>query len=376
MPSSPNRVSRRGARYVAMVLALILALGTLAACGSDDNDGGSTSGGGGTSTAKKSGKDPGSIKLGIVTASTTQNPFQEMTDGSKAAAQEAGTGWSSQAPPQIDPPASVQLFQGLTRTAKDGVAYETVAPDVFTRPTKLAADKGIPLVAVDTVPLDGSGVDTYVGDDNIQLGKNVATELLKKIPADAKGEIVLGNNIPGLPLLVNRLKGMKEVINKERPGIKVLGPFNVGAEAADNYAKWSAQVKAHPNALAYMEPGAQGAVSFKKISDQNGKKYLMAGCDVDPTALQSLKAGAVTVLGDPHHWMKGYIATRLLADHAINGTDLPKGWWDSGTGIVTSENVDEIIAREKDTASRAAWFKDIIAKQVAEKPVRPMTEAN
>lgn len=351
---STPRLLIRGAMLAAV-------LGSIA-CGSDD-DGGS------------GGKEAGDVKLAMITASTTQNPFQQMADGAKGAAKKLGVDLTERAPNGIDPSAEVQMFEAATRTAEDGVAYETVAPDVFTNPTKQASDSGVPLVSVDTAPLPGSGVDALVANDNVELGRAVAKEIITEIPRSAKGEIVIANNIPGLPLLRARIAGMTEVIKAERPDIKIVGPLNSGSEPADNYNRWSAIVKAHPNALAYMEPGAQGAVSFRQISQQTGKRYLMGGCDVDPTALQAVKAGDVRVLGDPYHWLKGYIAITLLANRAIDDNALPKGWWDSGSGLVTPKNVDEVIAREKDTDSRLQFFKDIAQKQLDSPPIKPISQA-
>lgn len=353
---------RRGATVFAT--AALLAAG-LVACG--DDDGGAEGG--------AQGKDASSVKLAMITASTTQNPFQQMAAGAEEAAKQAGVDLTSQAPNGIDPTAEVQMFQAATRTAKDGVGYETVAPDVFTAPAKRAVDDGIPLVSVDAAPLPGSGVTAFVGNDNVELGRSVAREIIKDIPEDAKGEVVVGNNIPALPLLQARVAGMIEVLKAERPNVKIVGPVNSGAEPADNYNRWSALVKAHPDALAYLEPGAQGAVSFKQISQQTGKHYLMGGCDVDPTALQAVKDGDVRVLGDPHHWVKGYLAIKLLADHAIDGKALPEGWWNSGSGVVTPDNIDEVMAREKDNASKYAFFEDEIKDQLANPPVKPIDQA-
>jgi ABC-type sugar transport system substrate-binding protein len=364
-----TRLARMG--VLAFACALIASL-ALAACGGSDDSGNSGSGGGSSS----SGKSAGDVNLGLVTAGTTQNVFVQLNEGGKEAAKQAGVNLTEQAPPQINPEQEVQLLNGLARKTKDGIAYMTTAPDVFAHPTKEVSDDGIPLVAMDAAPLPTSGVTTYVGDDNFALGQSVAREVIKKIPADATGEVVIGVDIPGLPLLENRVKGMIDVLKKERPNVKVVGPLNAGAEPADNYNRTSAMVKAHPDALAFLQPGAQGAVSMQQITQQTGKHHLFGGCDVDPTSLQAVKKGAVAVLGDPWHWMKGYIATKLLADLAVDQKKLPDGWWNSGSGVVTTANVDEIIAREKNNDARYAYFKDEIDKQFASPPVKPISEAN
>ncbi len=360
-----DRPPRRGPRRATpLVAAIVLSASVvLAACG------GASGGGGGTAASHTD------VKLATITASTTQNAFQEMADGSKAAADQAGVSLTEQAPNGINPESEVQMFQAATRTSPDGIAYMSTAPDVFVHPTSLATAQGIAVVAMDAAPLPGSGVTTLIANDNVALGAAVATELIKKIPADAKGEIVMGNDIPGLPLLDARVKGMTDVIKAQRPNVTIVGPLNVGAEPTDNYNHWNALVKAHPGALAFMEPGDQGAVSFRQITQQTGQHYLVGGCDVDPTALLAVQEGSVGVLGDPWHFMKGYVATTLLARHAIDKKALPQGWWNSGSGLVISSNVAQVIAREQSNSARVAFFKKQIDSQLASPPVKPLGDA-
>jgi ABC-type sugar transport system substrate-binding protein len=365
---SPHRFRALTAALAAVSLAL-----ALGACGSDSDDSSSGSGG---STSAETAKD---VNLGMVVATSTQNAMQEMAFGAKAAADGTpGVNLKQAAPNGINGPEEVKLFSATTQTAKDGIAVMTTTPDLFARPFAQAVAKGIPVVAVDAGPLPTSKVTTFVGNSNTELGRTVAEEIIKKIPDDATGEVVLGNDIPGLPLLEHRLAGMKEVLKRERPGLKIVGPFNVGAEPTENYNHWNDLVKAHPGAVAYMAPGDQDAVSFARISKSNGKKYLVGACDVDPAALDALEAGYVEVLGDPWHFMKGYIALKLLAAKAQDGKALPEGWFNPGSGIVTKANVAEIFAREKNNDARVAFFKEEIDKQLGDPSayLKPMDQAD
>ncbi len=374
MRSRPRSHHLTRAPLAATLLALVLAV-ALAACGSS-SDGGSS----GTSSAaagtKSKSKD---VNLGMVVATSTQNAMQEMAFGAGAAADGTpGVHLKQAAPTGINGPAEVKLFQAVTQTAKDGIAVMTTTPDLFVRPFSQAVGSNIPMVAVDAAPLPSSKVTTFVGNSNTDLGKSVAEVIIKKIPADKTGEVVLGNDIPGLPLLDARLNGMKQVIQQKRPNLKIVGPFNVGAEPTDNYNHWNDLVKAHPNAVAYLAPGDQDAVSFARISKTSDKKYLVGACDVDPAALNAIKDGYVEVLGDPWHFMKGYIAMSLLAEKAQQGKALPQGWFNPGSGIVTAANVDAIFAREKSNAARVAFFKEEIDKQLADPSayIKPMGQAN
>jgi ABC-type sugar transport system substrate-binding protein len=313
----------------------------------------------------------------MITASTTQNAFIEMALGAKAAAGHLGVNLKEAAPNGVNPPVEVQQFQAAEHTSKDGIAAMTTDPNIFIRPFADAVKKGIPVVAVDAAPLTGSNVTTFVGNSNTQVGQILGKAMLAKIPVGAKGEVVLGNDIPGLPLLGLRLDGMKAALHAARPGLTFLGPYNTGSEPTQNYNSWSALVKAHPNAIAYLAPGDQDAVSLYKIQKQTGKHLLVGACDVDPTALLAVQQGYVYALADPQHWLKGYIAISLLAQAKDTGK-LLKGWFNPGAGLITKANVGDIIKRQANSGTRNAYYKATAAKELANpaKYIKPLNQAN
>jgi ABC-type sugar transport system substrate-binding protein len=357
MPTRQSGSTRRRRTGVAGVVTAVLAVLALSACGSSNSSSGSSS------TTGSTGASASSIKLAVVTASTTQNAFQEMADGAQAAAEHEGVSMSSSAPNGVNPTQEVSQFLAAAHTAKNGVAIMTTAPEDFVRAYNQAVEEKVPVVTMDAPPPSGSKVGTYVGNNNVAVGEELATYMLKKLPQT--GEVVIGNDIPGLILLELRIKGMEAVLKKERPGLKVEGPYAVGSEPAENYDHWSNLVKSHPNAVAYLAPGDQDAVSLYRIQKQTGTHYVVGACDVDPIALEAVKDGYVYALGDPYHYMKGYIAGTLLAEHAKTGKPLTEGWWNPGQGIVTSENINEIIKRESSAANKYAFFKPLIEKELA-----------
>jgi ribose transport system substrate-binding protein len=74
----------------------------------------------------------------------------------------------------------------------------------------------------------------------------------------------------------------------------------------------------------------------------------------------------VKVLISPEHWLKGYIATKLLAAHAEHGTAIPKGTWDTGGLVVDSSNIDAITQRQASDAAMLKALGPVGDKQIAE----------
>ena len=197
-----------------------------------------------------------------------------MALGAKSAAGDTpGVKLTESAPAEVNGPKQVQLFQAAARASRDGVAMMTLTPELFIRPLQQAGDQNVPLVAVDVPPPKGTedAVKLLIGNSNVEIGQDLAKALLPKIPKDAKGEIMIGTDTPGLPVLEQRNQGFKEVMGKERPGVKFI-VFDAKQSPTDNYNTWSAQVKAHPDALAYVGPGSQAAVSLSRIQRRTGKK--------------------------------------------------------------------------------------------------------
>lgn len=332
---------------------------TLSACGSSSSSGTSASASGSSSAAL--------LHQGIAVASSSQNFANEMADGATAAADKAGNiDFQVVAPPQVDGPAEVQLFQNLVTTQKDGVILMNLNPPLFTRPAADAISSGVPVVALDVSPMPASNITFFVGNDNYDLGAQMATELLKNLGANPSGEVVVGVPNPAAPALADRAQGIKETLNKMAPGITVLGPYETYSEPTKNYDAWSAQVHAHPNALAFLGVGDADSFDLAKLKTEQNGKWLTAGFDVDGKTLQAVKSGVNFMTMDPEHYLKGYIAEAILADSARNKTPLPQGWFQTPGMVVTSTNVDEVIKRESTTAEAYTWYKPQIDKLLAD----------
>ncbi|WP_161883799.1 sugar ABC transporter substrate-binding protein [Deinococcus alpinitundrae] len=300
---------------------------------------------------------------------TANAAFQEMAMGVKQAIKESkGTKLTSTAPNGTNPSQVVSMFQSSAQTSKDGIVLQALTPDLFFRPLKTATDAGIPVISIDAPPPKNAGVDLFVSNDNVELGRQLAREILKKIPANAKGKIVIGNSNPGTPPIEARVQGMIEVIKATRPNLTIVGPLETKGPTgspSDVFTVWNGIVRANPDALAFLAPTNADPGALALIERQTGKKLLVGGCDLEPTALEGVKNGYIDVLISPEHWLKGYIAMKQLLAHAQSGTKIPTGFWNTGSLVVTQANVDKIIARQKTEASRALVLVPIAKKQLA-----------
>jgi ABC-type sugar transport system substrate-binding protein len=355
-------------RSALLVLTFLL---ILSACGAPTTNTGSSS-------SPQSGKNPSDIHVGFVTETSSLNFAAEMAAGAQYAANQYHVSAQIVAPPNIDDEAAVKLFQDLTRTATDGIGVMTLAPDLFVRPETQAIQAGIPVIAIDVEAPASTGITTFVGNDNVQAGALLADEAIKHLPQNASGAIVVGIDTPGVPPLLNRYQGIKQEFNHFLPKVQVLGPFDSKQEPQANYEAWSGLIKAHANALAYLGVGDTDNASLARIKQAQNGKYLTAAFDLNDVGLQAVASGTNYALVDPEHFLKGYVAMRLLIEHALHGTAIPKGWWNPGVQLVVQSNVQTIINRQKSLDTKGAYYQPFIAKEFADPAaqIKPYDQAH
>jgi ABC-type sugar transport system substrate-binding protein len=311
----------------------------------------------------------GSVHLGIAYWDTRTYAFQLMYKGAQAvAAADPAVDLKGAAPDSGDPTKLLPLFQSLAGTQTNGVILQTLAADPFLRPVQSVTAAGTPVIAIDAPPPAGAGVTLFITNNNEKLGESLAAELFKKIPANATGEVVIGTTGAGIPPLEARILGMQTWLKANRPNVTVDAPQSTAGStgsAAEVYGAWQSLVQQHPKALAYMAPSAQDAVALGLLN-QKLKLHLNAGgMDLEPAVLPYIKQGLVNAVVSPEHWLKGYIAAKLLAAHAEKGTPIPTGTWDTGGLVVNSKNIDSIIARQKNDKTVAAAMSKTGDYQIA-----------
>jgi ribose transport system substrate-binding protein len=316
-------------------------------------------------------------KVVFVVANTQLSFSREMQAGFlTGVGQVSGVKAQIVGPDIVDGPAEVKLFQSAAGAEPGGVSVFTLSPDLFVDPLSAATADGLPMIAVDNPPPSGSGVTLFVGNDNTELGKKLADAVIDRLPTDAKGTVVLGTSTPGVPVLDQRVAGMRAEFARRLPGVEVLGAFDTKQDVDVNLAAWGVLVKANPGALAFLGTGDADGWNLASIRSRAHAKWLAGAFDLDPRAMSAVKAGDL-LLVSPEHFVKGALAGRLQASHALDGTALPKGWVYTPGLAVTPDNIDAVMARQVSTATKEAALGDEIDALLRHLPqrIRPLSQA-
>jgi ribose transport system substrate-binding protein len=321
----------------------------------------------------------GKPAVAFVVPNTSLNFAVEMADGFGAGVRQVGgVDFSIVGTARNDSAGEAKLFEDVIKTGKadDGISLFMQATDLFAPLIQEAHAKKIPMIAVDNKTDSTAKIELFVGNDNYALGQQLADEVIKRLPADAKGQVIVGTPVPGVPVLDQRAKGIREEFRKRLPGVEVLGPFDTKQDPLVNLSTWNSLISANPTGLAYLGTADQDAVNLAAIRKRENATWLAGAFDLDPKALEAVKAGDL-LLVSPEHFVKGAVAGHWLAQHAKDGQALPKGWIYTPGLPVTQDNIDEIMKRQASDTAKEAWFRPKIDQIIGDPKtyLRPLADA-
>lgn len=292
------------------------------------------------------------IKIGFLPG--VVDPFyQVMQIGVEAAAKDLGVDVVTQVPPTWGVDVQTPILDSMV--ARGDLNYIITAPtdkDQMVGPLKAAVDAGIKVITVDTFLGDGDYVNgpvkfpiSYIGSDNLEGGRISARGLAKAI--GGKGTVYINSTNPNVSSVEGREKGFKEVMEKEFPNVKVLGPdYNL-----DDPNKATQQTAA----VLEREPGLGGVFGTNVFSAQGaGAAVVNAGLgghvqvvayDATKLAIELMNKGVVTLVLAQKPYDMGYMSVQFAVADAAGVTSLPRRV-ETGFAIIDKENVkDPMIAR-------------------------------
>lgn len=195
-------------------------------------------------------------------------------------------------------------------------------------------DSGTPVVQFNLLSTSVRG--PYVGERSTESGRILGRKIAEQL--EGGGKAVLGICAPGFPVLENRANGVKEGLG-EGENIEVLGPFDVKVDPAENFARWEQQLAANSDARAMIGLCAPDVASLGKLNAANADKIVAGGYDTTAENLQAIADGHAFVTLGQAPFVQGYLPVKMLVEHLREGTELPAGFLESGTEIVTSDDV-------------------------------------
>ena len=284
------------------------------------------------------------IKIGFLPG--VVDPFyQVMQIGVETAAKDLGVEVVTQIPATWGVAVQTPILDSMI--ARGDLNYIITAPtdkDQMVGPLKAAVDAGIKVITVDTFLGDGEYVNgpvkfpiSYIGSDNVEGGRISARGLAKSI--GGKGTVYINSTNPNVSSVEGREQGFKEVMAKEYPDIKVLGPdYNL-----DDMNKAAQQTAA----VLQREPNLAGVFGTNVFSAQGaGTAVVNAGLgghvqvvayDATKLAIELMNKGVVTLVLAQKPFDMGYMAVQFAVADAAGVTSLPRRV-ETGFAILDKDN--------------------------------------
>ena len=374
---SPTK-RNKGKFALAILLALLLALG-VAACGGGSSSSDSSSSeapaseeasnegetenaaeeseGGGEESEVEEGKQ---VSIAMEEILTGVSFGQEIKEGAEAFAAEDGkVDLEINGPPSTEPEVAQKQATDMLAKQPEAFGFAPFPPELWTRtaanineqvgPNVLTFNER-PTSEVDDV--SSSPVQIFVGTNDHGEAKEMLEETIKlaKLPASSTGEVILGQCVAQeAGVLAQRTEGFEEALENLLPKASVR-KFTSEVEPQANTEAWTTMLAAHPDPILATGTCDQDGTSLATLKKTKGYKMVVGAMELPPATQAGLKEKSVTAVMGTNWWLQGYTAARMLAE-AARGAELPEGFVSTGYKLFTPEDVAEVEERSKDPAS-------------------------
>jgi ribose transport system substrate-binding protein len=273
-------------------------------------------------------------RVGVILKALTNQYWQGIEKGAKAAAEKYGVDVTVQAA-SSESAQTEQLSIAQTLVGQKFDAY-VVAPESTSNLTpamRQMQSQGAPIVNVDDARVAAT---TYVGPSHELDGEQAAAEFAKLFPQGGKVAQVEGQ--AGSSAATLRIQGFKE-------GVKKAGNLDMVASVPGDWdpdkAFAAAQqiIQQHPDVKGIYANNDTMAVGVAKAVSASGKKIAVVGTDGVPEAVSGVRKGTMTATVSPLPYYEGYWAVES-AVRLLEGQDVP-AWVVAPAQLITKENVDK-----------------------------------
>jgi ribose transport system substrate-binding protein len=214
-----------------------------------------------------------------------------------------------------------RILEDLVTKGTDCVVLAPANSKAIQSPVAALVKKGIPVVFDNTLG-DGDDYLSFVGVDSFETGRVIAKtagELMK-----GKGKLLILEGVPGQQTSDDRVKAIKEYVDKHFPDIKYKSisghwMFDEGRKITeDTLQSW-------PDLNGIVSPGgnmSEGAAEAIAAAGRTGK-VVIGGFDVQAPTVKALKEGKLAFTISQGVYEQAYWSVAACVK-ALNGQDVPR----------------------------------------------------
>ncbi len=352
-------------RFFAAVTAISMAAASLAGCGSG------SSGAAGSDAASTAEREAASAESGVAAddaasaaedhTSTAEsagsseplaitfvtpllgNPvWLAAKQGAEDAAAERNALVNWVGPSDIDMDEQVRQIELAIAENVDGIICCPLSPAIFETVYQEALDKGIAVIntAVDTTEETRTA---YIGTDYTNFGEQAARNLAEKL--GGKGQVACLVTSLDTENQMSELEAGKALLEKEYPDVQIVVTETSNSDTAQAADKTSAILDTYPelSAVWCLESTSPLGVAQTLQERNMSEKILVLGIDDTEDVLDLIDQGMIWGTMTQDFYKMGYESVKMIAE-VKDGGSVPS-IQDSGTTLVTKENLEEYKAR-------------------------------
>ncbi|MCM3791340.1 sugar ABC transporter substrate-binding protein [Domibacillus indicus] len=309
--------------------ALSLSL-LLAGCGEENS-----------ATSSQGGSDGGSEKISVILKASNEEYWKIAERGAMDAGEKYGIDVNVMAPAsetQVDQ--QISMIQDQFTSGTSALVLAPSQPTTVLNALQQYKDSDTPVIFLDS---DAEYEDkvSFVGTENFSAGKMGGEFLADKLSKGDKVAIIRGQL--GSTTHDERTNGAEEAL--EDAGLKVATVQAADSDKDKALTVMQNILQSNPDIKAVFTTSETMALGALRAVESKNKDILVVGFDGTTEGLESIQAGGLTaeVAQDPYQM--GYLSVEAAAKK-LNGEEVEKRI-DSGTEIVTKENVEEALAEIK-----------------------------
>lgn len=318
----------RSRRHRAGILAAVAGLTALAACSPASSNSTADSVGSGSSGTRYTSGDPSlkgtdattldslfsglekpdkHLRFGVVLKTLTNEYWQEVERGMKAAAKKYGIDLTVQAAAgESAQSQQLSIAQTMIGQRFDAFLVSPESTSNLTPAIKQMQAKGLPIVNVEDARVDAT---TFVGPASLVEGGKAGEYIAAELPKGGKVaqiEGAAGSNAAQL-----RTRGFKEAINKAGD-LKLVASVPGDWDASKAYNAASSLLKAnHDLAAIYANNDTMALGVVKAVADAGRTgRVTVVGTDGVPSAIKAIRSGTLSATTTPQPYSQGYWAVQ------------------------------------------------------------------
>lgn len=236
----------------------------------------------------------------------------------------------------------------------DAIAVSIVDDKALDPILKQARKNGVTVLAANvdsTAPDKASVREAFIGQGFQPAGYALAQKLAERFPKSGPISVLVGISAPGQNWSEQRGAGIMHFLadyKAAHPDRNITWKrIDSGTDLAVTAERVGSYLNANPNTTAYFDTGYWHAGVAKALKDRGVPpgKILLAGFDIVPDVLNSMKAGYIQVEVDQQPYLQGYlpvIQAALIKKYKLAAWDV-----DTGKGLLLPDQVDSVFDLSK-----------------------------